>query len=283
MDNDSRWRLLFIKKLEVEVVEAFRLFRRAGVEPILIKGWAAARNYPDDKPRFYSDVDLAVSAADFEIAKRLLNTEDGSKIGVDLHCELRHLDTKAWDEVFKDSQEVDLAGTNIRVPSAEDHLRILAIHWLTDGGAPKDRLWDIYYAVQNRHAEFDWDLCLSSVSEVRQQWIIAAIGLAHKYLGLEIGDLPFAAEAKDLPAWLISALEKEWESSVPLKSLHTCLNDPKELFRQIKKRIPPNPIEATIEMDGRFDNRSRLKYQFGSILKRIRPSIKGIRVTLFKK
>ncbi len=25
MDNDSRWQLLYIKKLEVEVVEAFRL------------------------------------------------------------------------------------------------------------------------------------------------------------------------------------------------------------------------------------------------------------------
>ena len=283
MDNDSRWQLLYIKKLEVEVVEAFSLLRSGGVEPILIKGWAAARNYPDPGVRFFSDTDLAVSEQDFAKARQLLQSEAGKRIGIDLHQELRHLDTKVWEEIFKDSQEVDLAGTKIRLPSDEDHLRILAVHWLTDGGANKARLWDIFYAVQNRPSDFDWDRCLNCVSEVRQQWIIATIGLAHRYLDLEIDDLPFADRAKDLPMWLIAALEKEWESGVPLKSLHTCLNNPKEFFAQVKKRLPPNPIEATIEMEGSFDNKSRLKYQFGSILKRIRPSIKGIRVTLFKK
>lgn len=283
MDNDSRWQLLYIKKLEVEVVEAFNLLRSSGIEPILIKGWAAARNYPDPGQRFFTDTDLAVSAQDFANAKQLLQSEAGSRIGIDLHQELRHLDTKNWKEIFNDSQEVDLAGTKIRIPSDEDHLRILAVHWLTDGGANKARLWDIFYAVQNRQPDFDWDRCLNSVSEVRQQWIIATIGLAHKYLNLDIGDLPFEDRAKELPVWLISALEKEWKSGVPLKSLHTCLNDPKEFFAQVKKRLPPNPIEATIEMEGSFDNRSRLKYQFGSILKRIRPSIKGISVRLTHK
>jgi Uncharacterised nucleotidyltransferase len=283
MNNDSRWQLLYVKKLEVEIVEAFNLLRSGGVEPVLIKGWAAARNYPDPGSRFFTDVDLAVSEQDFAKAKQLLGSKAGERIGIDLHQELRHLDNKPWNKIFKDSQEVDLAGTRIRIPSDEDHLRILAVHWLTDGGANKARLWDIFYAVQNRPSGFDWDRCLNSVSEVRQQWIIATIGLAHKYLDLEIDDFPFADRAKELPTWLISALEKEWKSGVPLKSLHTCLNDPKEFFAQVKKRLPPNPIEATIEMEGSFDNKSRLKYQFGSILKRIRPSIKGIGVRLTHK
>ena len=283
MNNDSRWQLLYIKKLEVEIVDAFNLLRGGGIEPILIKGWAAARNYPDPSERFFSDIDLAVSDQDFAKAKQLLQSEAGRKIGIDLHQELRHLDTKVWEEIFDDSQEVDLSGTKIRIPSDEDHLRIMAVHWLTDGGANKARLWDIFYAVQNRQPDFDWERCLKSVSEVRQQWIITTIGLAHKYLNLEIDDLTFAARAKDIPAWLILALEREWESGVPLKSLHTCLNDPKEFFTQVKKRLPPNPIEATIEMEGSFDNKSRLKYQFGSILKRIGPSIKGIGARLTHK
>lgn len=276
MDNDSRWRSLYTKKLEFEIVEAFRFFRKSSVEPILIKGWAAARNYPTQVTRYYTDVDLAVSSADFDLSRKLL-AETGSNIAVDLHRELRHLDTKAWSEIFRDSREVDLNGFPVRIPSAEDHLRILAVHWLNDGGANKDRLLDIYHAVENRPADFDWDLCLNSVSDIRRKWIITAIGLAHKYFDLKIDGFPFAAEAKMLPHWLITAIENEWRSGVRMRSLHTCLNDPKELFRQIKKRIPPNALQATIEMDGRFDESPRLPYQIRSMLNRTIPSIRGIR------
>lgn len=280
MDDDARWRLLYLKKLEVEIAEAFGVLRNNGVEPLLIKGWAAARNYPVNVQRFCADVDLAVSAADFEVADRLLRANPERKLCVDLHRELRHLDTRPWSEVFGDSREIDLNSISIRIPADEDHLRVLVVHWLNDGGERKDRLWDIYYAIQNRLPDFDWDLCLNSVSEVRRGWIVAVIGLANLYLGLDIDDLPFAARAKELPPWLVSALDKEWQSGVPLKSLHMCLSNPKELLRQIRKRIPPNPIQATIESEGSFDNRSRLKYQLASMVRKFGPSIKGIRKTL---
>lgn len=269
-------------KLEIEIVDAFSFLRDAGVEPILIKGWAAARNYPENVERFYSDVDMAVSAADFDLAKQLLKTEPGNRLGIDVHRELRHLDTKPWAEIFSDSQAIDLNGVAVRVPSAEDHLRIMAVHWLNDGGVRKDRLWDIYYAVQNRPADFDWDLCLNSVGEVRREWVIAAIGLAHKYLDLEIDGLPFAELAKKLPRWLVSAVEKEWGSGTPPRPLQMCLKNPKELFRQIKKRIPPNAVQATVDMEGRFDDRSRLGYQIRNMIRKVRPSLSGIRGTLIK-
>lgn len=280
MDDEARWRLLFIKKMEAGIVDSFRLFRENGVEPILVKGWAAARNYPEHIQRIYGDIDLAVPATDFERMRKLLKSGVGNKLDIDLHCEFRHLDTRPWSEIISDSQEIDLNGAAIRIPSDEDHLRILAVHWLNDGGARKDRLRDIYYAVQNRPANFDWDRCLNSVSEIRRKWTVAAIGLAHKYLDLEIDGLPFAKEAKDLPPWLVSAVEKEWRSGGPLKSLHICLNDPKELFKQIRKRIPPNAIQATIEMEGSFNDKSRLSFQIGSLVRRLRPSIRGIRATL---
>ena len=100
MEDDRRWRLLYLKKLEMEAVDAFRFLRRSGIEPILIKGVAAARNYPADIPRYYDDVDLAVGAADFGDTLHLLESEAAGKLGVDLHCECRQLDTKPWAALF---------------------------------------------------------------------------------------------------------------------------------------------------------------------------------------
>jgi hypothetical protein len=277
---DSRWQRLFARQLEVRMTNAFRYFRSRDIEPILIKGWAAARNYPEENSRYYDDIDLAVSKNDFEKARFALVSGEGPKLSVDLHLELRHLDTKPWESIVADSQLVELDGYRVRIPCAEDHLRILAVHWLNDGGQRKDRLWDIYYAIANRPDDFDWDKCFNEVSERRRAWILAAIGLTYHYLELPIDDLPFAEEAKDLPPWLIKTVESEWESATPLVPLVVCLRDPAQFLRQVRKRLPPNPLEATIEMEGDIRNGVRLKYQLGSMRKRFLPSVRGLAAVL---
>jgi hypothetical protein len=275
VDADTKWRRLFAKQLEVRTVSAFRYLRSNGIEPILIKGWAAARDYPPEYPRSYDDIDLAVSEADYDHARSVLASGEGRKFGVDLHRELRHLDPKPWGAMFSDSQSIELDGHPIRIPAAEDHLRILAVHWLNDGGERKHRLWDIYYAIANRPSDFDWDKCFNQVSRRRREWIVAAIGLTHRYLKLPLDDLPFAEEAKILPSWLIKTVEREWNSDVRLRPLVICLRDPPEFLRQVRKRFPPNPLQATIEMEGDIRNGGRIAYQLGSMRKRFLPSIRG--------
>lgn len=252
---------------------AFALFRSNSIEPVLIKGWASALYYPTNRIRETSDIDLAFAAADYEPAFKLNRSETPKGLPIDLHCELRHLDSLKWKDLFVNSKLVDLDGTKIRVLRPEDHLRVLAVHWLTDGGWFRDRLWDIFYAVDNRDDDFDWNRCLNVVGARRRRWVICVIGLTNKYFGLYIDDLPFAHEAKDLPLWLVKAVEREWASEVRLLPLTKFLSEPKQFYKQVKKRLRPNPIHATIDMEGSFDAKTRMHYQIGTIIKRIFPAI----------
>lgn len=275
MTDEFRFYLLRKRLAEGLIVQGFRALREHGIEPILIKGWAADRNYPDSKPRFFGDIDLAVSAPDYERAKSL--AEDVAGIGgVDLHRELRHLDTLGWDKLISNSELVALDGEEIRVLCAEDHLRVLCVHWLNNGGEDRERLWDIVYAVRNRPAQFNWSKCLDVVSATRRRWIVSAIGLAHKYLDLELDGIPFADETKDLPRWLTRCVEKEWARGIELRALESLIRNPRSFFQQVRKRIPPNPIQATIDCEGSFDEGGRLAYQIRDVLKRLPPSIRRI-------
>ena len=131
--DEFRWKLLQKKAEERRVVEAFALFRKHSIEPILIKGLAAAQWYPDATMRLSTDADLAVSDNDYQRAEDLRRSI-AANLTIDLHRELRHLDTVAWDDLFAHSRHMDIDGVKIRVLRSEDHLRVLIVHWLTDGG-----------------------------------------------------------------------------------------------------------------------------------------------------
>jgi hypothetical protein len=279
--DEYRYYLLRKRHAEELILRAFRRFRENNIEPILIKGWAAARNYPQDRPRFFSDIDLAVSAADYEKTTSIIAAEPDIG-GIDLHRELRRLDTVDWNRVFSNSQLVPLDNENIRILCPEDHLRVLCVHWLMNGGENRERLWDIVYAIQNRPANFDWSKCLDVVNERRRQWIIMTIGIAHKYMGLELNGIPFAREASRLPDWLTRCLEREWSTKTELLALQTLLMHPGTFLKQVRKRIPPNPIQATIDCDGVFDDGSRVGYQIRDTFIRLGPSVRRISSTIFK-
>ncbi len=108
------------------------------------------------------------------------------------------------------------------------------------------------------------------VSKRRRRWIVCTIGLAHKYLGLDLSGTPIEEEAKDLPQWLTKRIEKEWKSDVRLIPLGSAKTNYKTFFQQVWKRLPPNPITATINCEGSFDARTRLFYQIKDIFKRLK-------------
>jgi hypothetical protein len=271
-EPDLRWNTIYQAAQEEKIKTLFRLFREHGIEPILIKGWSVSLYFPAHISRLAMDIDLTFDRKSYPAALQISNR---TKINVDLHNELRHLETVAYSDLYDRSQSVKLKnGTEIRILCPEDGLRIICVHWLNDGGIKKDRLWDIYYCVKNRPPDFDWEKCLNVISPKRRKWILTAIALAHHYLHLPIDDLPFTDEISEtnfIPHWVHRTLENEWKSEITLTPLISVWRYPTKLLQQIKKRLPPNPIQAVVETESALKNSSPIFIQIKDIFARMLP------------
>ncbi len=283
INDEFRWNLLQKNILERNAVRAFALFRESRIEAIMIKGLAAGQYYPDDKPRVSVDLDLAVSAADFPQADKLARSEAADGLAIDLHRELRHLDTVPWEDLFANSVTMPLDGADIRVPCPEDHLRIVCLHWLTDGGRNRDRLYDVYHAVTNRESGFDWDRFFGIVSPTRKRWLECTLGLAAKYLGLDLDGTPVAGAQENLPRWLTETVEREWSSETKFEPMEVAVFDRKKFFQQLGRRLNPNPIWATVQAEGSFDAPTRLHYKIANAFRRIPDSYRRITGAIFNR
>ncbi len=271
-EPDLRWNIIYQAAQEEKIKTLFKLFRENGIEPILIKGWSVSRYFPAHISRLAMDIDLSFDRESYLTARQVSKT---TKINVDLHNELRHLETVAYTDLYEHSQSIELNnGGQIRVLCPEDSLRVICVHWLNDGGIKKDRLWDIYYCVKNRPSNFNWERCLNTVSPKRRKWILTAIAVAHHYLQLPLDDVPFIDEINQpdfIPNWIHRTLENEWKSEITLAPLISVWKHPTKLLQQIKKRIPPNAIQAVIETESAFENSSPLFIQIKDMFARMLP------------
>ncbi len=264
---------LQILNLRLRLGEVSEIFGSAESEKfqfILIKGLAAAINYPKTFQRSFSDIDLAVNPKYFEEAKVFVRENN---LNVDLHSGLRHLDTSGWEDLYRNSGLISIDGINLRILRAEDHLRVLCVHWLNDGGADRTRLWDIFFALKYKPPDFDWDRFFNSVGEKRKVWLLCVVGLVVQYLGLQPEDLPDEFSKTDIPLWVKRQVEREWKSDYRLLPIENSMADWREFIRQIRKRIPPNALQATIELEGRMDDSSVGRNRFFNIFTRSKTSL----------
>ena len=132
-----------------EIAYVLSLLRAAGIEPVLVKGWAIARLYPDAALRPYGDIDLCIRPDQFAKANAALKClEDIKGHYVDLHCgfarigqtkpqdlgrdfrrfsRLRRLGNdkeamREWDELFSRSQLVPLTASSVQSPTSNVRL-----------------------------------------------------------------------------------------------------------------------------------------------------------------
>src|SRR5438094_3867792 len=177
---------------------------RAGIDPVLVKGWAVARLYPESGLRPYGDIDLCVNPKQFAAAKAALSNE-ANQPQVDLHRGFAKLDTRSWDELYARSQLLKIEDVEVRVLGPEDHLRALCFHFLREGAWRALWLCDIAIAVESRPADFVWDLFTGRDSK-RREWFACSIALAHHLLEADLDGVPEAIAKKRLPGWLVPAV-----------------------------------------------------------------------------
>lgn len=244
--------------------------RDAGIEPIVFKGWAIARHYPELALRPMGDVDVFVPAAQSERATSIGRTLQTEAFTVDLHTgtddaeHSTHVTGRTIDDLYARSVTVSLGSTRVRVLSPEDHLHLLVMHFLRHGGWRPLWLCDIAVALETRPREFDWARALGSARTA--DWIACVAGAAHVLLGAQVDDTPFAARAKRIPAWLPRAILHEWNDPDVLRHVRPAplprlKKNPRQWRAALRGRWVFNPIESSVKLGAPFNETPRVWYQ----------------------
>src|SRR6266404_3544912 len=253
---------------ERNIQSALNLLRAAGVEPILVKGWAVARLYPDVGLRPYGDLDLCVESKQYHAARRALDQDRHKSYQVDLHRSFETLDHKSWEELYSRSRLVKLSDVEVRVLCPEDHLRVLCFHFLREGAWRPLWLCDIAVALETRPADFDWNL-FTDKNDRRRDWFGCAIALASLLLSASLAGVPASIRVKQLPSWFLPSVLREWEIRSMSRRHTTPMSAAWRAPAQTLKLRSlsshwPNPIEATIGVNGPFNEMPRLPFQIGN-------------------
>lgn len=274
-----KWSLLNHAVAQQRAGAAYAGLSEAGVRCFLIKGVAAAINYPRPEFRVFQDVDICVNPDQFTFAQEYLKRAKLG-FGVDLHRGLRHYHHGEFEEVYGRAVSVELAGNSVLIPAPEDHLVILATHWLNDGGARQDRLDDIRFLL-SASTGFDWESLGRNIPHNRRRWLEIVLLLAVEQRGLNAELIPFFDEIKTPPSWFRPTLEREWAGG-SLEPLYYANRDIAAFRQQLRRRFPPNPITATVESDGDLDSWKLPLYQLLSFLRRV-PKGVAMQLSHFRK
>ena len=260
---------------DARIEKLFRLFRTANVDAMLVKGWAMARCYPAPALRPYGDIDLLVRPSDRRLAEQVLASEAARDCFTDLHAGMFELADRSLADVFARSHLVLCGAEQVRVPAPEDHLALLAIHLLRHAAWRPLWLCDIAMMIETLPTDFDWRVCLGQ-DRRRVNWILSAIGLARLLLGADVQDVPAANRVEQIPRWLTARVLQNW--SAPYMKAHApfhhhapmaqYLSNPRGLLRDLVRRWP-DPILATVTVNGSFARRRRVRYEMANGLLRL--------------
>jgi hypothetical protein len=264
-----RLQTLQARLAERRLVRALDMLRSVGIEPVLAKGWAAARLYPQCGLRPYGDIDLWVAPHQHARAAAALRKPDGQRCRVDLHEAFGYL-RRRWCDAYDASRVEYVGGIEVRVMSEEDHLALLCGHMLAHGAWRPVWLCDIAAAAEQLSATFDWARCLAADVH-RGHGVACSLGLARELLGADTN----AEVAKRPPRWLAHAVLRQWgrdQHYMSTPSMAFAIRHPRALVTAIRLRWP-NAVQATAELEAPFNDAPRLPFQIAHCVWRARRGV----------
>ena len=213
------------QRMDKEVVNLFKMLRENGVNPILMKGQAIARNYPDPLHRISGDIDIYIGKKDYDKVNSLLAIEgkqlekwspkhvmfEWHNVIVENHRLLAKMDSpvtnrkfyRIIDEGFQPSQvsKIEIEGYNITIPSVDFDVMFLLLHsviHLMGYGVGLRQICDWAMLLHNKKDEINPDVVkrlLKSLTLTKSARVFGA--LAVKYLGLPKENLILPYSSKD--------------------------------------------------------------------------------------
>jgi hypothetical protein len=198
---------------ERELADVVRALEAAGIEALIVKGWAAARLYAEPGLRPYGDIDVCVGSAQHSAAREALAGSLPS-VDVDLHCGLAVnsrmiADLPSFETAWGRASRACLEDTEIRLLAPEDHLALLCVHLLTHGAWRPLWLCDVAAVLESLSDEFDWDRCLGG-SRRLATWVGSTVALAERLLRAQPKHAPPTRHRP--PRWLEPAVLRQWGS-----------------------------------------------------------------------
>ncbi len=277
---------------EREIEQVVGLLQSVDAEPVLCKGWAAARLYPDMAVRPLGDIDIFVKPEQVSRAHAALQ---GLRLGRGSAVDFQESATLALYRadvrtMYNRASTVPMGDIPVKVLSPEDHLSMLCVHFLGHGGWRPIWLCDIAAAMESLTESFDWQTCLGEDTR-RAGWILSALACAHEILGAQLGAPPFdLLYSQAAPRWLAPTVLKQWD--VPYAPMSDGIigytapmasywRRPIGVWSALRERWP-SPITATIRVEGPINDVPRLLFQLAYAALRCKQFVTATRNPLYK-
>jgi hypothetical protein len=230
---------------EMHLQEVLPALHAAGIEPLLGKGWAVARLYPEPGLRPYGDIDLSVRPGHLPAVAEVVVRAGSRWDWLDLQEGLTDLPDRTWAEAFARSRVLPLGATPVRVLGPEDQLRQLCLHFLRHGGWRPLWLCDIAVALESLPPGFDWSYFLAGDQRLTE-WTLTALALADELLKAKSQRAVSTRRGAALPTWMRPTVERLWGSAFHMLTelpLAIHLRHPGGLLDALRSRWQ-SPIET---------------------------------------
>jgi hypothetical protein len=244
------------------MVNGLHALDQAGVDPLLAKGWLAARCYAEPGLRPYGDIDLSVPEECRETALAALERVERFHFLFDIQPGFHGRIDRTAAALDARAVRVDIRGVSVRALAPEDHLRLLACHALGDGVRVPVPLVDLAAVLDTLPPTFDWEYCLSG-SPRRTEYLLLALALAGELVGAPLDRVPERWRPGPAPAWVVSTVLDEWRRSLAHPEGAGWLSDHLRrgsLVTAFRLRWP-NPVRAAVRCEAPIGRQPRLRWQ----------------------